>query len=580
MRPAYGPARWKVVSSGAPMASPADRATTRVSNFIREIVSEDVAKGAFGGQVVTRFPPEPNGYLHLGHAYAARVSYEVAREFGGRFHLRFDDTNPLTEEQRYVESQIAALEWMGIDWGDNLFFASDYFPKLHAYAVQLIEQGQAYVCQLNQDVMRQQRGTATTPGIPSPYRDRSPEENLELFERMKNGDIAPGEAVLRAKIDMAAANLVMRDPVMYRILHVPHYRQGNDWCIYPIYDWAHCLEDSIEGVTHSLCSLEFENNRALYDWYLDQLGVHHPRQIEFSRLNVSHMVTSKRRLIQLVQEKRVDGWDDPRMPTVLGFRRRGVPAEAMCDFLSLISVSKAPTAVDISLLEYCVRQRLNSTANRVMAVLRPLKVIIDNYPEGQVEWFEADNNPESPEQGVRKVAFSRELYIEEEDFRIDPPPKYFRLSPGVEIRLKHAYLVTCESYVLDEATGRVLEVHCRYDPESRGGAAPDGRKVKGTSHWVSAAHCVDATVRLYDRLFAVEDPEDGDFIENLNSESRVDLGGCKLESYLAEVGTEVVQFLRQGYFAADRVDSKPGELVFNQVVSLKDSWAKIERRAR
>jgi len=562
------------------MAHPADKPTSRPSNFIREIVAADVQQGAFGGKVVTRFPPEPNGYLHIGHAYAARVSYEIAQEFGGTFHLRLDDTNPLTEEQEYVEALIDALHWLGIDWGQNLFFASDYFPQMYAYAIELIEQGKAYVCELNQEVMRQQRGTATTPGVPSPYRDRSPAENLELFTRMKNGDIAPGRAVLRAKIDMAAPNLVMRDPVMYRILHAPHYRQGKEWCIYPIYDWAHCLEDSIEGVTHSLCSLEFENNRALYDWYLDQLDVHHPRQIEFSRLNVSHTVTSKRRLIQLVQEKHVAGWDDPRMPTVLGFRRRGVPAEAACDFLSRISVSKAPTAVDFSLLEYCTRQRLNPSANRVMAVLRPLKVVIDNYPEDQVEWFEAENNPESPEQGSRKIPFSRELYIEQEDFRVDPPPKYFRLSPGVEIRLKHAYLVTCESYVLDEQTGEVVEVHCRYDPESRGGGAPDGRKVKGTSHWVSARHAVDARVRLYDRLFAREDPEDGEFIENLNPESIAVLDDCKLESCLADAGSEPYQFLRQGYFVTDRIDSRPGALVFNQIVSLKDTWAKIEKRGR
>jgi len=561
------------------MASVPEKSAPRPSNFIREIVAADVANGVFGGKVVTRFPPEPNGYLHLGHAYAARVSYEIAREFGGTFHLRLDDTNPVTEELEYVEALIDALRWLGIDWGENLFFASDYFPQMYAHALTLIRQGKAYVCELNQELMRQQRGTATTPGVASPYRDRSVEENLARFEQMKRGEIGQGEAVLRAKIDMAAPNLLLRDPVMYRIVHAPHYRQGKEWHIYPIYDWAHCLEDSIEGVTHSLCSLEFENNRALYDWYLDQLGIHHPKQIEFSRLNLTHTLMSKRKLIQLVQDRHVAGWDDPRMPTLLGFRRRGVPPAAVNDFLSLISVSKSPTAVDMSLVEYCTRQRLNADASRVMAVLRPLRVIIDNYPEGQVEWFEAENLPDAPERGARKVPFSREIYIEQEDFRVEPPPQYFRLSPGVEIRLKHAYLVTCVSYVQDPKTGEVVEVHCRYDPASRGGGAPDGRKVKGTSHWVSASHAVDATVRLYDRLFGVEDPEEGDFLEHLNPESMQVLESCKLESCLADTGEEVFQFLRQGYFVADRLESKPGRPVFNQVVSLKDSWAKIARRS-
>jgi glutaminyl-tRNA synthetase len=552
----------------------------RRSNFIRDIVAEDVARGAFGGKVVTRFPPEPNGYMHFGHAYASRISFEIAREFGGRFHLRFDDTNPLTERIEYVDKMIEALRWNGIEWGDNLFFASDYFPQMYDYAVQLIRQRDAYVCEQGHETIRAQRGTLTEPGVDSPYRERPVEESLALLERMKRGDVQPGKAVVRARIDMASPNLLMRDPVMYRIVHASHYRQGDAWKIYPTYDWAHGLEDSLEGVTHSLCSIEFENHRPLYDWYLDKLGVHHPKQIEFSRLNMTHTVASKRKLALLVEKGIVSGWDDPRMPTVLALARRGIPQKALHDFLDLISVSKAPLMVDISLLEYCTRQVLNQTADRAMAVLRPLKLVIDNYPEGQVEWLEAVNNPEDPAAGSRKVPFARELYIERDDFEVSPPPKYFRLSPGREVRLKHAYLVTCERHVTDPRTGEVTEIHCRYDPETRGGASPDGRKVKGTLHWVSAAHAATATVRLYDRLFAVEHPDEGeDFLEHLNPKSLEVLEDCKLEPALAEADRSAAfQFLRHGYFVVDP-DSTPARKVWNQVVSLKDTWEKLQKRS-
>ena len=551
----------------------------RRANFIRDIVAADVASGKYGGRVVTRFPPEPNGYMHLGHAYASRISFDIAREFGGEFHLRFDDTNPLTERQEYVDKMIDALRWAGIEWGEHLYFASDFFPQMYDYAVQLVRQRDAYVCELDQEAIREQRGTLTQPGQNSPYRERPVEESLELLERMRRGDVQPGKAVLRARIDMASPNLLMRDPVMYRILHASHYRQGDAWKIYPTYDWAHGLEDSLEGVTHSLCSIEFENHRPLYDWYLERLGVHHPKQIEFSRLNVSHMLQSKRKLALLVEKGLVSGWDDPRMPTVLAFQRRGLPQNALLDFIELISVSKAPLMVDISLLEYCARQALNESADRAMAVLRPLKLVIDNYPEGQVEQLEAVNNPEDPGSGTRKLPFSRELYIERDDFEITPPPKYFRLSPGAEVRIKHAYLVRCESYVQDPKTGAVTEVHCRYDPESRGGAAPDGRKVRGTLHWVSAEHAVPATVRLYDRLFSVEQPDEGeDFLEHLNPKSIEVIEDAQLEPGLAAPPPGVAfQFLRHGYFVPDR-DSTPERAVWNQVVSLKDTWEKLRKR--
>lgn len=548
------------------------------ANYIRDLVAEDVARGKFGGLVVTRFAPEPNGYMHIGHAYAARISHDISREFGGKFNLRFDDTNPITEKYEYVEAMLDGLKWLGIDW-DNMFFASDYFPKMYEYARQLVGQGQAYVCELAHETMRQQRGTLTNPGIESPYRNRPVDENLELLEAMREGDISPGRAVLRAKIDMAAPNLLMRDPVMYRILHASHFRQGDTWSIYPTYDWAHCLEDSIEGITHSLCSIEFDNNRALYDWYLDQLGIHHPKQIEFSRLNLSHTVMSKRKLIQLVTERRVFGWDDPRIPTISAFRRRGLTPDVLNDFLRQISVSRAPLMVDVTLLEYCARQAFNRNATRGMAVLRPLRLIIDNYPDNKEEHLEAINNPEASEAGSRMLPFSRELYIERDDFRMNPPPKYFRLAPGREVRLMHAYLVTCESYVRDEDTGEIVEVHCRYDPESRGGSPPDGRKVKGTLHWTSARHSVPATVRLYDHLFRSPHPEENDFLEQLNPDSIEVLEGCMLEVNLADPSpTEVFQFVRHGYFVLDRFDSAPGHRVFNQAVSLKDTWARIERR--
>ncbi len=568
------------------MSDQADGRPAGPSNFVRDIVIADLESGRFGGKVVTRFPPEPNGRLHLGHGFAMRVSYEIAREFGGSFHLRFDDTNPLTEEAEHVESQKEDIRWLGIDWGENLFFASDYFEAMYDYAIELVKQGNAYVCELSQAEIREQRGTPTLEGTHSPYRDRSVEENLELFARMKSGEIEQGKAVLRAKIDMSAPNLLLRDPVIYRIVDAHHFRRGDEWRIYPLYDWAHGLEDSIEGITHSLCSLEFDNNRALYDWFLDRLGVHHPKQLEFSRLNLSHTVMSKRKLSQLVEGGHVAGWDDPRMPTLSGLRRRGIPPQAINDFLSLISVSKSPNdAVDLSLLEYSIRQLLNRTADRVMAVLRPLKLIIDNYPEDQVEWLEAENNPEDESRGTRKLPFSREVFIEREDFQVDPPPKYFRLSPGSEIRLKHAYLITCESYVEDPETGEIREVHCRYDPESRGGSAPDGRRVRGTSHWVSASHAIPAEVRLYDRLFNVEEPareEEGKtFLDHLNPESMTVLEDCLLEPGLAEASADDRrQFMRQGYFCLDSEASASasGKPVFNQIVALKDAWKKIEKR--
>jgi len=566
------------------MSDQSDGRPAGPSNFVRDIVIADLESGRFGGKVVTRFPPEPNGRLHLGHGFAMRVSYEIAREFGGTFHLRFDDTNPLTEEAEHVESQKEDIRWLGIDWGENLFFASDYFEAMYDYAIELVKQGNAYVCELSQEQIREQRGTPTREGTHSPYRDRSVEENLEIFGKMKSGEIEQGKAVLRAKIDMSAPNLLLRDPVIYRIVDAHHFRRGDEWRIYPLYDWAHGLEDSIEGITHSLCSLEFDNNRALYDWFLDRLGVHHPKQLEFSRLNLSHTVMSKRKLSQLVEGGYVAGWDDPRMPTLSGLRRRGIPPQAINDFLSLISVSKSPNdAVDLSLLEYSIRQLLNRTADRVMAVLRPLKLVIDNYPEDQVEWLEAENNPEDESRGTRKIPFSREVFIEREDFQVEPPPKYFRLSPGAEIRLKHAYLITCESYVEDPETGEISEVHCRYDPESRGGSAPDGRRVRGTSHWVSASHALPAEVRLYDRLFNVEEPareEEGKtFLDHLNPGSMTVLEDCLLEPGLAEASADDRrQFMRQGYFCLDTEASASGKPVFNQIVALKDAWKKIEKR--
>ncbi len=552
------------------------------TDFIREIIREDLRTNKYGGRVHTRFPPEPNGYLHIGHAKSIVLNFGIAEEFGGLCNLRFDDTNPSREDVEYVESIKEDVRWLGYDWGDREYYASDYFDQLYEYAVQLIKAGKAYVCDLSPEEIREYRGTLTEPGKESPYRNRSVEENLDLFERMRAGEFPEGSRTLRAKIDMAHPNIVMRDPVMYRIMYVPHHRTGTKWCIYPTYDFAHCISDSIEGITHSLCTLEFENNRALYDWFLDQLGLYHPQQIEFARLNLSYTVLSKRMLRQLVEEGYVSGWDDPRMPTLSGLRRRGYTPEAIRNFCKRIGVAKTNSVVDIALLEHCVREDLNKRAPRRMAVLRPLRVVIDNYPEGKVEWVEAVNNPEDPSMGTRKVPFSRELYIERDDFREDPPRKYYRLAPGREVRLMYAYFIRCERVVKDENTGEIVELHCTYDPETRGGRAPDGRKVKGTLHWVSAEHALEATVRLYDRLFLKPDPTDveegADWKSNLNPNSLEVLTGCQVEPSLAEAKPgDRFQFLRLGYFCLDPVDAAPGKLIFNRTVPLRDSWAKIEK---
>ncbi len=554
------------------------------SDFIRDIVREDLRVNKNDGRVVTRFPPEPNGYLHIGHAKSICINFGIALENkAGVCHLRFDDTNPSKESTEYTESIESDVRWLGFDWGSHLYYASDYFDKLYQYAVELIEDGKAYVCSLTTDEIREYRGTLTEPGKDSPYRTRSIEENLDLFERMRKGEFKDGSHVLRAKIDMASPNLNMRDPVFYRIKHESHHRTGDKWCIYPMYDFAHCLSDSIEGITHSICTLEFEDNRALYDWILDQLKVNcHPQQIEFARLNLSHTVLSKRKLLELVEGGYASGWDDPRMPTISGFRRRGYTPEAIRNFCERIGVAKSNSVVDIALLEHCIRQDLNLRAPRVMAVLRPLRVVIDNYPEGKVEQLDAENNPEDPSMGRRKIPFSRVVYIEQDDFREDPPEKFFRLTPGREVRLKHAYYVKCERVVKDKGTGQVAEVHCRYDPETRGGWSQDGRKVRGTLHWVSAAHALEAEVRLYDHLFTKRDPydvEEGfDFKANINPNSLEKLTSCLVEPSLAGArpGTRY-QFLRQGYFCVDSVDSRDGTPVFNRIVSLRDSWAKIER---
>jgi glutaminyl-tRNA synthetase len=553
--------------------------TSKPSNFIREIVLEHNRTGRFGGQVITRFPPEPNGYLHIGHAKAICIDFGIAAEFGGHCNLRFDDTNPSKESVEYVESIVADVHWLGFDWGEHVYYASDYFEQLYAWAVQLIGAGQAYVDDLTPEQMREYRGTLTEAGRESPYRHRSVEENLDLFARMRAGEFEDGSRTLRAKIDMGAPNLNLRDPVMYRIRKTPHHRTGDTWCIYPMYDWAHGQSDSIEGVTHSICTLEYEDHRPLYDWYLDALGVYHPQQIEFARLNVSHTLTSKRKLRQLVEAGHVSGWDDPRMPTIAGLRRRGYTPESVRDFCERIGMAKADNLVDIALLEHCVREDLNRRAERRMAVLRPLRLVIDNYPDGQVEEFDALNNPEDPGAGTRKVPFSRELYIDQEDFRDPAPPKYFRLSPGAEVRLRYAYIVKCTGVERD-AAGQVTTVRCTYDPASRGGDAK-GRRVKGTIHWVSAAHAVDAEVRLYEHLFAVPKPDDAeDWTTVLNPESLEVRADAKVEPALASApaGTRF-QFERQGYFCVDTRDSARGRLVFNRTVGLRDTWAKIEKSA-
>jgi glutaminyl-tRNA synthetase len=547
--------------------------------FIHDLIDEDIRASRWGGRVVTRFPPEPNGYLHIGHAKSICLNYGLARDYGGQFNLRFDDTNPVKEEQEYIDSITEDVRWLGADWEDRLFFGSDYFGQMYEWAIQLIKAGKAYVCDLNADQVAAMRGTATVPGQESPYRNRSVEENLDLFERMKKGEFPDGSRTLRARIDMASPNFNMRDPVMYRILHATHPHTGDEWCVYPMYDWAHGLEDSIEKITHSICTLEFENHRPLYDWFLDQLGIYHPQQIEFARLNLTYTVMSKRKLLQLVKDGLVRGWDDPRMPTICGLRRRGYTPEAIWNFCRRIGVNKYDSIVDIQLLEHCIREDLNKRAPRVMGVLRPLKVVIDNYPDGQVEQLDAINNPEDPGAGTRQVPFSKVLYVEQDDFREVPPPKYFRLTPGQEVRLRYAYFVKCIGCVKDPATGQVTEVHCTYDPATRGGDSPDGRKVKGTIHWVSAGQAVDAEVRLYDHLFSKPDPDDvpegQDWKTGLNPNSLEVLTGCKVEPSLADAtpGTRF-QFERMGYFCIDR-DSSPGKPVFNRTVTLKDTWAKI-----
>ena len=554
-------------------------------NFIRNIIKEDEASGKYGGRVATRFPPEPNGYLHIGHAKSICLNFGLAAENNGTCNLRFDDTNPTKESVEYVESIKQDVRWLGFDWEDRLFFASDYFEKLYGHAVDLIQKGNAYVDSLSAEDIRSHRGTLTEPGKESPYRNRSIEENLDLFTRMRDGEFEEGAHVLRAKIDMAHPNLLMRDPTIYRIRKASHHRTGDKWCIYPMYDFTHCLSDSIEGITHSICTLEFENNRQLYDWVLDELDVYHPQQIEFARLNLTYTVLSKRKLIQLVEEGHVAGWDDPRMPTLSGMRRRGYTPESIRNFCERIGVAKRDSTVDMALLEYSLREDLNKRALRVMGVLRPLKVIIDNYPEGRVEELEADNSPEDPGLGKRHLPFSRELYIEQEDFLEEAPKKFFRLAPGREVRLKHAYYITCVAVVKDDRTGEITELHCTYDPATRGGWSEDGRKVKGTLHWVSAAHAIQAEVRLYDHLFDRENPADTKgglgFKDSLNPDSLTILSGCMLEPSLksAQPGT-YFQFLRQGYFCLDAVESTPEKPVFNRTTTLRDTWAKIQKKIK
>ncbi len=569
-------------------------------DFVRAKVEEDIASGRYDGRVQTRFPPEPNGNLHIGHAKAFNLNFSIAEEYGGLCNLRFDDTNPVTEETEYVEQIQADIRWLGFDWDDRLYYASDYFEQLHDFAVQLIKLGKAYVCDLTQDEMREYRGTLTEPGRESPYRDRAVEESLDLFARMRAGEFPDGTRTLRAKIDMTSPNINMRDPVMYRILHATHHRTGDTWCIYPMYDFTHCLSDSIERVTHSNCSIEFEDHRALYDWFLDELGVFHSQQLEFARLNITRTVLSKRKLLTLVDGGHVSGWDDPRMPTLSGMRRRGYTPEAIRDFLGRVGVAKTPTTIEVELLEHCLREDLNRRAVRVMAVLDPLKVVIENYPEDQTEEFEAVNNPEDESAGTRMLPFSRTVYIERADFMEDPPKKFFRLAPGREVRLKHACLITCTGVVKNDA-GEITELRCTYDPESRGGDAPDGRRVKGTLHWVSAAHAVPAEVRLFDYLFREETVDDEpvttpdddaaadvadavppsrtfDFASLLNPASLTVLTGCMVEPGLRDAATGVpYQFLRNGYFTPDSIDSRPDGLVFNRSVGLRDTWGKIQK---
>ena len=550
-------------------------------DFLRGMIADDNKSGKFAGRVVTRFPPEPNGYLHIGHAKSICLNFGLAEEFGGVCHLRFDDTNPSKEDVEYVQSIQEDVRWLGFDWGSNLFYASDYFAQLYEYALQLIRGGKAYVCDLNSDEVREYRGNLTELGKESPYRNRSIEENLDLFQRMRDGEFDEGSHTLRAKINMAAPNLNLRDPVLYRILKENHHRTADEWPIYPMYDFAHGQSDSIENITHSICTLEFEGHRPLYDWFLDELNLYHSQQVEFARLNITHTVMSKRRLIQLVNDGYVNGWDDPRMPTISGLRRRGYTPEAVRGFCDRIGVARRDNTVDIALLEHTLREDLNKRARRVMAVLDPLKVVIENYPEGQTEEIVSVNNPEDMSMGERTVPFSRTVYIEKDDFREEPPPKFYRLSPGREVRLKDAYYITCTDVINDEATGEIIELRCTYDPETYGGTSSDGRKVRGTSHWVSADHAVDAEVRIYDHLFSTIDPDDvpegGDFKDNLNPQSLVVLKSAKLEQGLGEAKVgERFQFLRQGYFAVDP-ESTPEAPVFNRTVALRDTWSRMDQ---
>ena len=552
-----------------------------VSNFIRDIIDEDNRTGKFAKKVHTRFPPEPNGYLHIGHAKSICLNYGLARDYKGKFNLRFDDTNPVKEEVEYVESIIADVKWLGADFEDRLLFASDYFDKMYEYAVELIKEGLAFVDSQSSDEIREQRGTATDPGVNSPFRNRPVEENLDLFERMKEGEFKDGEHVLRAKIDMSSSNINLRDPIMYRIVHANHHRTGDKWCIYPMYDWAHGLEDSIEGITHSICTLEFENHRPLYDWYLDSLGVYHPQQIEFARLNLSYTVMSKRKLLQLVSEGHVNGWDDPRMPTIAAFRRRGYTPESLRNFAERIGVAKRDNMIDVALLEHSIREDLNKRANRVMAVLNPIKLVLTNYPEDLVEELEAVNNPEDESSGKRNVPFGRELYIEQDDFQEEPHKKFFRLKPGGEVRLRYAYIIKCEEVIKDD-DGNIKELHCTYDPDTKSGSGTVQRKVKGTIHWVSAKHAIDAEVRLYDRLFTDSDPDgkkDGTtFLDYINPHSLDVINNAKLEPSLSSSQKgDRFQFERLGYFCVDQ-DSKNEKLVFNRTVTLKDTWAKMQNK--
>jgi len=569
-------------SSEKPMTKPD---TVKVSNFIAAIVDADIKANKNDGKVMTRFPPEPNGYLHIGHAKSICLNFGLAEDFNGLCNLRFDDTNPIKEEQEYIDSIMEDVRWLGFDWQDRLYFSSDYFEEFYEFAILLIKKGKAYVDSLSADEIRQYRGTLTEPGKESPYRNRSIEENLDLFERMRNGEFPDGKYVLRAKIDMSSGNLNMRDPVLYRILHALHHRTADTWCIYPMYDFAHGQSDSIEGITHSVCTLEFEDHRPLYDWFIDELELAcHPQQIEFARLNLTYTIMSKRKLVRLVKEGHVNSWDDPRMPTISGLRRRGYTPEAIRDFCDRIGVAKKASMVDMALLEHCLREDLNKRANRFMAVLKPLRVVLENFPEGNVDMLDAVNNPEDPGAGSRKVPFSKVLYIEQDDFMEEPPKKFYRLAPGREVRLRYGYFITCVDVVKDKETGEVVELRCTYDPETRGGNAPDGRKVKATLHWVSAEHALQAEVRIYSHLFVKENPADvkegEDFTAHINPDSLEVLDNCRLEPGLADIHPEdICQFERLGYFCADRYDCTKEKLVFNRTVTLRDTWARLKKKS-